>query len=145
LTYKLVPLDEEHVWLIETDYDFPLSARQMFANHESVFGLSLFLDDELLACAGCHILWEGVAEGWIIMAKNGYGSPKTVARYTGKLFETIMNDNDLWRMQASVSVNDTRALRFADWLGFKDEGLMEKFGPDGGDYRRLARLRCQNQ
>lgn len=144
MTYKLVPLDEEHVWLIETDYEFPLSARQAFARQDGVFGFSLFLDDALLACAGCHLLWEGVAEGWIIVSKQGYESPKTVARYTGKLFETIMNDNDLWRIQASVSASDITALRFAEWLEFKDEGLMEKFGPDGSDYRRLARLRWQH-
>jgi len=46
----------------------------------------------------------------------------------------------LWRIQASVSASDTKALRFASWLGFEDEGLMKKYGPDGSDYRRVARF-----
>jgi len=141
--YKLVKFEEEHVYGIETDYEFPVAARQMFGSHDGIFGYSLFLDDVILGCAGVHVLWDGVAEGWIIMSKQGYGSPKTIARYTDELFDDIMTENKLWRIQASVADSDKRALRFAYWLGFEDEGLMKKYGPDGSDYRRVARFLCQ--
>lgn len=138
--YKLVPFTEEHVFCIETDYDFPLSARAAFKNHELIRGYTLFHGDDVIACAGVHILWDGVAEGWIIMSKAAYDSPKTIARYTDRLFNDIMTENNLWRIQASVAETDIRALRFARWLDFKDEGLMEKYGPDGSNYRRVARF-----
>lgn len=138
--YNLVPFDEEHINFIETDYDFPPEARAMFNNHEAIKGYSLFKEDLIVAAAGVHILWGGVAEGWIVMSKHGYSAPKTVARYTDRLFDGIMADNELWRIQASVSASDTKALRFASWLGFEDEGLMKKYGPDGSDYRRVARF-----
>jgi RimJ/RimL family protein N-acetyltransferase len=138
--YNLVPFDEEHIHFIETDYEFPPEARAMFNNHHAIKGYSLFNDDLIMAAAGVHILWGGVAEGWIVMSKHGYSTPKTVARYTDRLFDGIMADNELWRIQASVSASDTKALRFASWLGFEDEGLMKKYGPDGSDYRRVARF-----
>jgi len=32
------------------------------------------------------------------------------------------------------------ALRFAKWLGLKEEGLMKQYGPDGSDFIRFARI-----
>jgi RimJ/RimL family protein N-acetyltransferase len=51
-----------------------------------------------------------------------------------------MENNDLWRVQASVHANDEKAYRFADWCGFEEEGLMRMFGPDKSDYYRFARV-----
>ena len=31
-------------------------------------------------------------------------------------------------------------LKFAKWLGLKEEGLMKKYGFDGSDHYRYARL-----
>jgi RimJ/RimL family protein N-acetyltransferase len=39
-----------------------------------------------------------------------------------------------------VHVDDDRAYRFAEWLGFENEGIMRKYGVDGGDYYRMARV-----
>ena len=51
-----------------------------------------------------------------------------------------MADNDLWRIQASVHTTDEQSIKFAEWMGFENEGLMKKFGPDGADYYRFARV-----
>jgi len=37
-------------------------------------------------------------------------------------------------------MGDPEAIRFARWMGFEDEGIMYKFGPDGSDYYRMARV-----
>ena len=79
-----------------------------------------------------------VAEGWIVTLSTATKQKPLLdiqISYLG-----IMADNELWRIQASVSVNDEKALRFASWLGFEDEGLMKKYGPDGSDHRRVARF-----
>jgi RimJ/RimL family protein N-acetyltransferase len=52
----------------------------------------------------------------------------------------VQEDNDLQRIQASVHANDKQAIRYVEWLGFENEGLMKKFGPDGSDYYRFARV-----
>jgi len=85
-------------------------------------------------------MWQGVGEGWLIMSKYGYDIPKTVARYADEFFDVIMTEANLQRVQASVNALDPRSVRFARWLGFENEGLMRKYGPDGTDYYRMARV-----
>jgi RimJ/RimL family protein N-acetyltransferase len=51
-----------------------------------------------------------------------------------------MHEAQVQRVQASVHAEDGQAVRFARWLGFENEGLMKKYGPDGSDYYRMARV-----
>ena len=52
----------------------------------------------------------------------------------------MQDDASLKRIQASVHTNDQQAIRYVEWLGFENEGLMKKYGPDGSDYYRFARV-----
>jgi len=54
------------------------------------------------------------------------------------MFHGIIEKNDLHRVQASINELDPEAIRFAKWLGFKDEGMMPKYGPDGSNYYRMS-------
>ena len=103
--------------------------------------VTLFDEDTILCFGGVHLLWKGVGECWIMLSNEGKLKPLTVAKYTIKLFDDIMSKDSLVRMQASVSASDPKAISFAKWLGFEVEGLMKKYGPDGNDYYRLARIR----
>jgi RimJ/RimL family protein N-acetyltransferase len=49
-------------------------------------------------------------------------------------------NNKIKRLQTSVKADSKLALRFAEWLGLKQEGLMKNYGPDGSDYYRYARI-----
>ena len=44
------------------------------------------------------------------------------------------------QLQTSVKADCDIAIRFAKWLGLKEEGLMKGYGPDGSDYFRYARI-----
>lgn len=52
----------------------------------------------------------------------------------------VVQQNGLWRVQATVKVGWERALRFAEFMGFESEGVMRQYGPEKGDYFRVARL-----
>lgn len=136
---KLTAFEPGHILEIETDFEFPLSSRKAIAEHSLIDGYSLVDDGRVVACAGVSILWQSVAEGWLIMSSDAARHPVSVARYTGRLFDSIMKKNSLHRIQASVNCKDDKAVRFAYWLGFEYEGIMKKFGPDGSDYFRCAR------
>jgi RimJ/RimL family protein N-acetyltransferase len=56
------------------------------------------------------------------------------------LLDHVQDDASLKRIQASVHTNDQQAIRYVEWLGFENEGLMKKYGPDGSDYYRFARV-----
>ena len=66
--------------------------------------------------------------------------PFAVAKYSSQLLQHVIEENKLTRVQASVHVDDKQAVRYVEWLGFENEGLMKKFGPDGSDYYRFARV-----
>jgi RimJ/RimL family protein N-acetyltransferase len=136
----LVKFDTKHIMNIDTMFDFNVSARRAFEGKSGVDGYTLIEDDEVIVCGGVHMMWTGVGEGWLVMSKHAYDKPITVARYTQRLFDTIMGDNAMWRVQASVHTNDEQSVKFAEWLGFEIEGVMKKFGPDGTNYFRMARV-----
>ena len=137
---KLVTFEGGHILEVETDYDFPMSARKAIGEHSVLDGYSLMDGDKIVACAGVSVMWEGVAEGWLVMSKHASKYPVSIARYTEGLFDDIMKRNGLWRIQASVNASDVTSVKFAHWLGFEYEGIMRKFAPDGADYFRYARL-----
>jgi RimJ/RimL family protein N-acetyltransferase len=66
--------------------------------------------------------------------------PFSAAKYSSLLLDHVQEDTDLQRIQASVHTRDKQAIRYVEWLGFENEGLMKKFGPDGSDYYRFARV-----
>ena len=63
-----------------------------------------------------------------------------IAKYAGIMLDHIQEDFHLHRLQASVRGQDKIANRFVKWLGFKEEGIMERYGPNKADYIRYARL-----
>jgi len=137
---KVIPFKTDHLFEVETNFDFPEAAKEAIASHENTDGFTICEDGRVIACGGVHIMWNGVGEGWLVMSTKAYEMPITVARCTVKLFKTIMENNDLWRIQASVHSGDNQSLRYAEWMGFENEGIMKKFGPDGSDYYRFARV-----
>lgn len=134
---SLVDLKKEHIQSIDTDFNFYKSSRDTMCE-QTINGYAALLDDKPIAIGGVHKLWDGVAEGWFIMGKYGKYYPIRLARIVKIMVKTMINDNKLFRLQASVCLNDKKALRFAKWLQFKEEGIMHKFGPDGVDYMRYA-------
>tara|TARA_R100000656_G_scaffold26269_2_gene23306 strand:+ start:1946 stop:2401 length:456 start_codon:yes stop_codon:yes gene_type:complete len=96
-----------------------------------------------IAAGGVFHLWDGVAEGWVLVSKEIYKYPIFCAKHIKKRTETILKANKIKRLQTSVKADCTMALRFAKWLGLKEEGLMKSYGPDGSDFVRLARIMKQ--
>jgi|TARA_R100000005_G_scaffold95563_1_gene77625 RimJ/RimL family protein N-acetyltransferase len=136
----IIPFVEEHIYLVETEFEFSEAARRAIGENGVLDGYSLIDEDDIVACAGVSAMWDGVAEGWIVLSAHAAKHRVSVARYTERLFDDIMKHNNLWRIQASIHTTDEKAIRFAQWLDFEYEGVMRKFGPDGSDYFRYARV-----
>ncbi len=137
---KIVPFTQEFVNSIETDFDFPESMRAAFNSGNDVMGFAVIGDKNIVAVGGVHEMWQGVAEGWVILSKHAYPWKVSLARYAKTLFEVILKNKKLHRVQASVHAENLEAIKFAEWMGFKKEGVMAKFGPDRSDYFRMAKV-----
>ena len=93
-----------------------------------------------IAAGGVFHLWDGVAEGWVLATKDIYKYPVFCAKHIKQRTEIILKANKIKRIQTSVKADCDVALRFAKWLGLKEEGLMKNYGPDGSDFIRFARI-----
>ena len=108
----------------------------------ALVGLSFtLLHNNNPVCSGGIVpLWNGVAEGWVISSKRIYKERIRASRLIRKRTDILCAANKIWRLQTAVKSNFKTGLRFAEFLGFKNEGLMKAYGPDKTDYYRMARI-----
>ena len=105
-------------------------------------GLSFtLLHDNIPLCSGGIIpLWNGNAQGWVISSKRIFKNRIRASRLIKKRTDILCAANKIWRLQTSVKANFNTGLRFAEFLGFKNEGLMRGYGPDKSDYYLMAKV-----
>ena len=101
---------------------------------------TLFVNDKPIVAGGIFILWKGVAEGWVLANRNIYDVKFLAAKEIKKRTDLLCKKNKIKRLQTSVKANFKTGVRFANWLGLETEGLMKKYGPDGSDYLRMAKI-----
>jgi len=107
-----------------------------------VFGLSftLLADNNPVLAGGIIPLWPGVAEGWVMASKKIYNYKIKSASIVKVRLDLLCKNNDVWRLQTAVKEKFTTGVRFAEWLGLKNEGLMTMYGPDKTNYYRMAKI-----
>ena len=137
---RFLPFAQEHVQHIKLMFDLSEDGRKALVEHKDIRGYTLFEEDVVLGIGGVHNIWNGVGEAWLLLGKEAFARPRTVARHTVNMFDHMQEEHKYQRIQASIAVNDAKAKRFAEWLGFQNEGIMRKYGPDGSDYYRYARV-----
>jgi hypothetical protein len=86
------------------------------------------------------IIWDGVAEGWVLATGKVWNHPLVIARAIKKNFARLAKENNIKRVQTAVRADFKIGLKFASWLGLENEGLMKRYGFDGSDHYRFARL-----
>jgi len=82
----------------------------------------------------------GSAEGWVISSKRIFENKIKAARLIRERTDLLCANNKIWRLQTAVKADFKIGVRFAEFLGFKNEGLMKAYGPDKTDYYRMARI-----
>ena len=145
--FKIVPYEEWHGddivafgmndKLMEIDASFTENRIDI-----AVPGLSytLLYNDQPVISAGIYPLWDGVAEGWVLSSKRVFDHKIKAAGSIKKRLDLICANNNIWRLQTSVKEEFKTGVRFAEWLGLKKEGLMEKYGPDKTNYYRMVKI-----
>jgi len=146
--YKIVPYQKEHgqsmIAFGLNDKLMDLDARYWKENRidAALVGLSFTLlrDNIPIVSGGIYPLWDGVAEGWVISSKRIFEVKVKAAKLIKQRTDILCAANKVWRLQTTVKANFKMGLRFAEFLGFKNEGLMRGYGPDKSDYYRMAKV-----
>lgn len=100
-----------------------------------------FDDGKPVFSAGVAIPWKGFGEAWMLMSKDAHKYPLSVYRHVRNMLNAIIEDNNLHRVQATIADGQPYLVKWIERLGFKREGLLRKFGPDGSDFILYARVR----
>ena len=145
--YKIIPYLKEHG---DEIYAFGMNDKLMeidasFTDNRldtAIPGLSytLLVDNNIILAGGIIPIWNGVAEGWVMASQGVHNYKIKAASSVKKRLDLLCNNNKVWRLQTAVKEEFITGVRFAEWLGLKNEGLMTKYGPDKTNYYRMAKI-----
>lgn len=120
---------------------------QLMLNNVSIIesisseNLTLVYKGEIIFIGGVANIWNGVGEGWLLIGANFPKIFKKLPRSFIKGFRFYFDAMPHVRIQTTVVKDFTIGMSFLKFFGFKNEGLMEHFGPDGKDYYRMSLVR----
>ena len=146
-TLHIVPYTREHGQFIlscqmnhkilEADRKYIDDAKNLVEQNLAFTGL---INNDPIFAAGMKIIWGQVAEGWVIATNEMWKYPLGVAKAIKKDFANVARQHNIKRVQTAIRKDFKQGLRFAEWLGLENEGLMKSYGFDGSDQYRYARI-----
>jgi hypothetical protein len=106
------------------------------------WSFTLIENGHIICCSGIVDMWPGVGEAWFLASSKIHEYPRPFIRFAKTdVIQKVVDENDLWRVQAVCKADWPAAIKFARFLGFESEGVMRKYGPEGADYLRMAWVR----
>ncbi len=95
---------------------------------------------QVVAIAGIYVIWPGVADAFVISTPLVEKYPKAFHRAILRGLLHLCQKRHIRRLQTAVHVDHKVSRKWIKRLGFRPEGLMRAYGPDGSDYIRYARI-----
>jgi len=96
-------------------------------------------DEEVIFCGGVNVIFPHTGECWILCSKRIKTFVREIYHYSRIALNKIVNENNLYRLQAHIRPDWKNAINFVENLGFEIEGLCRKY-INGQDYYLYARL-----
>lgn len=105
---------------------------------EGVRAVTYMHQDKPIAIVGAIEFIPGVLVAWSLLSDEVKKTPVAFHRATRHLVNFYL-ESGYRRIQITVRQDYEDGWRWAKALGFKCEGIMRKYGPDGSDYVMFAR------
>ena len=107
---------------------------EQWAKHkESVISRTVVLGSKIIGCGGIEMCWPGMAEAWAVSIddiRDYLVNPRKVKLQ----LHSWIKEHNLIRIQAPMRADFPAGIRFAEFLGFKDENArLRNYHPDGTD------------
>lgn len=94
-----------------------------------------------VAFFGANFIYPKVVQIWAVVSEDVKLTPIAFHRTVQRLLESFTQTHGLARVQITVRADFLAAKKWALALGFKYEGKLKKYGPDGSDYFIYARVK----
>lgn len=112
----------------------------MIAQAQNGTAITAYLHGKPMACFGFLPIWTGVAEMWLLIEERGRKYGKSLTRAALSVRDYAVLSNNLHRLQITVRSADIRAVRWAQAIGFEQEAVLRRYGPDQSDFYIFARI-----
>lgn len=139
-----IPFFPEHLSAFEPKPIFlegAIESAVTVSRRPGAFTETIAFDGEPVAVIGLVVLWRGVGSVWSITSEKVRVMPKGFHEAVLAAINEYMEALGLWRVQMNVMAKHKENARWAEALGFRNEGRMVKFDPKQQDYFRYARVR----
>lgn len=130
---RIIPYDQSHFEMMELN---ECHGSESFGAPTRP-GVTFVQDNRPVAIVGAFEVVPGVAHLWANVSKHLNIRFAKTARST---LDRFLKQNNIRRAQMTVRRDYRAGMRFARFLGFMPEGLMQKYGTDGTDYWLYARV-----
>lgn len=145
---RFVPLDATLLRLIVPRRDH-LVTTEWLADPDEVarvtqhgLGWAMLEGGYVIGAGGIAPVWFGRAVVWLLPGENTEPRHLVVAyRFIRRWLDALQEFPAFRRIEAAVRFDFAEGHRFARGLGFRHEGLMRFWGPDGTSHHLYARLR----
>jgi RimJ/RimL family protein N-acetyltransferase len=137
---RVVQFHHEHLKLFTPTRIFMGETSDGQESSNSGYAHTILNDDTLIGCVGGVVVWKGVAEVWCCFSEAIHQNPLAVTRTIHDFLGEYRTKLNLHRIQAYVRVGYPMAKRWAESLGFVEEGILKGMGVDKGDYYMMAQV-----
>ena len=143
----VMPYSRSHYYMMQLS-KFQNQLRDTVPNYVAFFDAQAasgpnftILKDGIPMIAGGFVpLWPGVFEGWLLRDERVSPYWVSLGRCSKLIFSGLSSVMELHRVQFHVHSLDTRAIKYAKFLMFQEEGTLTNYGADKADYLMMRRL-----
>lgn len=94
----------------------------------------------ILAIVGVGPMWKGVGTVWTLLSSASRERGVALTRGIVRFIKMLHGERGYWRLQATVVHGDEPARIWILQLGFRYEGTLWSYGPDGKTHDMYARV-----
>lgn len=113
--------------------EFNLKEQDQLAQRPYVLAYTAKIGEQVVAVFAMSTVFSGVFEVWSLLSQDVKKHPKTLAK-TAKKFVDGLSKFGAHRIQMTTRHDLKGGQKWAEFLGFKPECVMRKYGPDQMDH-----------
>tara|TARA_R110000824_G_scaffold149633_4_gene319952 strand:- start:9777 stop:10211 length:435 start_codon:yes stop_codon:yes gene_type:complete len=102
---------------------------------------TLVAEDYPVAVLGAVHRWEKYWQGWTVYSQKMIDEPTTYVRPMKRAIASLFEEIGMDRLEITTPCDHYQASKLAEFLGFKHEGRVRKYGRDGMDHHLYAKVR----
>jgi hypothetical protein len=96
---KIILSSQMNHALMDKDAEFDGETMNL---EEKGLAFTCMINNEPIAAAGMKLLWDGVAEGWVLATSKVWNHPLVIARAIKKNFARLAMEHKIHRVQTAV-------------------------------------------